>query len=71
MNTERVLIDNKSVSRKELDILLEAMAKSSNRKKILVRFKFKYVRMEFREWLTRKQYNALRTINCLEFCTVM
>lgn len=49
---------------------LKSMVKSSNRKKILVRFKLKDS-TEFQEWLTSKQYYALRTMNCLEFCKIL
>jgi hypothetical protein len=66
MSTEKVLIDKKSAD--GVDVFLQAIAKSSNRRKILVRLKFKDVDMEFLEWLTRRQYNVLRTIGCLEFC---
>lgn len=68
MSTEKVLIDNKSDNSEELEVLLEAIAKSSNRRKILVGFKFKNTGTEYREWLTYKQYHAFRTIDCLEFC---
>jgi hypothetical protein len=68
MSTEKVLIDKKSANSEELEAFLEVMTKSSNRRKILVRFKFKYVGTEFREWLTYKQYDAFRTMDCLEFC---
>jgi hypothetical protein len=66
MSTEKVLIDKKSADK--VDVLLQAIAKSSNRRKTLVRFKFKDTDMEFLEWLTYTQYNVLRTIGSLEFC---
>ncbi len=53
------------------DEFLQAMTKSSNRRKILVRFKFKNADMEYQQWLTFKQYEVFRTINCLEFCRVV
>jgi hypothetical protein len=68
MSTEKVLIDKESPDREKLEALLEVMTKSTNRKKILVRFKFKYVSTVFLEWLTCNQYNALKTIDSLEFC---
>ncbi|MGI0086867.1 MAG: hypothetical protein ACREBI_02755 [Nitrosotalea sp.] len=67
MSAEKVLIDEKPVN-KELDAFLKVITKSSNRRKILVRFKFKYVDMEFQEFFTSRQYNAFRTMDCLEFC---
>jgi hypothetical protein len=70
MSTEKVFIDKKSANSEEEDVFLQAIVKSSNRKKILVRFKFKDVGTEFQEWMTCSQYNVLRTIGCLEFCSV-
>ncbi|MDE1725997.1 MAG: hypothetical protein KGH89_01870 [Thaumarchaeota archaeon] len=71
MSTDKVLIDEKSADKAQLDAFLQTMTKSSSRRKILVRFKFKYVGTEFLEWLTYRQYDALRTIDCLEFCSTI
>ncbi len=64
--------DGKSTTGSESgDEFLQAMTRSSNRRKILVRFKFKNADMEYQQWLTYKQYEVFRTINCLEFCRVV
>ncbi len=67
MDAEKILVDEKPAN-KELDAFLKVITKSSNRRKILVCFKFKYVDMEFQEFFTCRQYYAFRTMDCLEFC---
>lgn len=67
MSAEKVLIGEKPAS-KELDAFLKVITKSSNRRKVLVRFKFKYIDTEFQEFFTSRQYDAFKTMDCLEFC---
>jgi len=70
LTQEEVSADAKSAKGAIADEFLKSMVKSSNRKKILVSFKLKDS-TEYREWLTSKQYYALRTMNCLEFCKIL
>jgi hypothetical protein len=71
MSTEKVIVETKPVNKEEQDEFLKAVAKSSNRKKILVHFKFKSSEKEFLEMLTRRQYEAFKTIDCLEFVELL
>jgi hypothetical protein len=71
LNTKEISPDNNSSGERKLaDEFLQTIVKSSNKKKVLVHFKFKDAHTECREWLTYKQYRALRTIKCLEYCRV-
>ena len=71
MATEKVLMHHKSGDKEEeKEIFLQAITRSSNRKKVLVRFKFKGADVEFQEWMTSIQYSVLKTMDCLEFCSV-
>ncbi|MGI0068656.1 MAG: hypothetical protein ACREA3_03210 [Nitrosotalea sp.] len=67
MTVEEVSADVNSTKGVVAEEFLKSMVKSSNRKKILVHFKFRDS-TEFKEWMTSKQYYALRTMGCLEFC---
>ena len=51
--------------------ILRVMVNSTTKRKVLVHFKFKYPATEHQEWLTYRQYLALRTIESLDFCKVI
>ena len=49
---------------------LKAITHTPCTKRVLVHFKFKRSRIEYREWVTNRQYVALSTMQCIEFCNV-
>lgn len=68
--TQTISASEQEVASEILEKFLNAFANSGKKRKIRVQFKFKNSNVGLEEWLTYKQYENLKTFDCLELCNI-